>query len=168
MPEAEAMFKRGELDFKTVLNKQLDRILEKLTEGEYDKFSNGVEGLYLVLFYYLEKDPNFKSEDQNVMQQINEFANTIVKDLRIQPEEKEARIDGVGITASKLRFALIDKVLGKRRLLLESRRIWDERKPSGTEGPGTTEPTEKELEGIINPGSKNEQNSNSAYTNEES
>jgi hypothetical protein len=149
----EAMFKRGEMDFKTVLNKQIDRILEKLTEGEIDKFSNGVEGLYLVLFYYLEKDTEFIKADQQVMEAIKNSVNDVVKDLRIQPEDKDIRVGDIGIQASKLRMALIDRVLGKRRLLLESRRAWDERGTPGEPGEGS-EPTEEELERIINPSSE--------------
>lgn len=155
MAESETMFKRGEMDFKTVLNKQIDRILEKLTDGEFAKFSNGVEGLYLVLFYYLENDQQFKDADATVMKAIENNVSDIVADLRLQPEEKEIRSGEVGIQASKLRLALIDRVLGKRRLLLESRRAWDERTIPGESGKGS-EPTEKELEGIINPGSEEE------------
>jgi hypothetical protein len=153
MAEQESMFKRGEVDFKTVLNKQLDRILEKLTEGDFDKFSNGVEGLYLILYYYLENDNQFKTDDATVMKGIENNLNDIVKDLRIQPEEKNIRSGELGIQSSKMRLALIDRVLGKRRLLLESRRAWDEREPGTT----STEPTEAELKGIVDTSTPEEQ-----------
>jgi hypothetical protein len=143
---SETMFKRGELDFKTVLNKQLDRILEKLTEGEYDKFSNGVEALYLVLYYYLEKDSDFLADDKKVMESISDNVKDIITDLRLMSEDKEVRLNSIGVQSSKLRLALIDRVLGRRRMLLESRRLWDEREP-GTTAPG--EPTEEELGAIV-------------------
>jgi len=149
MPEVkQTFFKRGELDFKQILFQQINRTLEKLTEGDHIGFIDGVEGIYLMLFYYL--DDTFEKEDKELFKDLSDEQNKIEGDLRLI--DKNISLTVLGLHIAKKRLASLIKLAGRKRLLLQTRRIYDERTP---EEP--IEPSESELSAIVGSGVEEEQ-----------
>jgi len=146
--KSKTFFKRGELDFKQILFQQMNRTLERLTEGDHIGFIDGVEGIYLMLFYYL--DETFKSEDESLFRELGDEKATIETDLRLF--DKELSFTALGLHIAKKRLANLIRQAGRKRLLLETRRIYDERIPSESR-----EPSEEELGAIIDSGIEEEQ-----------
>jgi len=149
MPEVkQTFFKRGELDFKQILFQQINRTLEKLTEGDHIGFIDGVEGIYLMLFYYL--DDTFEKEDKELFKDLSDEQNKIEGDLRLI--DKDVSLTALGLHIAKKRLASLIKLAGRKRLLLQTRRIYDERT---SEEP--IEPSESELSAIVGSGVEEEQ-----------
>src|SRR3990167_5737621 len=100
--QPQTFFKRGELNFKQILYEQLNRVMEALTKREYLSFMDGVEGLYLLLFYYL--DNKFTEEDDQLFKVLGQEKPKIESDIRLIPEEKESMLTGLGIHIAKKRL----------------------------------------------------------------
>lgn len=159
--QAPTMFKRGELDFKTILYKQVDRILEKLSNNNYSEFADGVEGLYLSLSYYFDQE--FQEKDHKLLSALKEKIESIRVNPRIYPDMKDQRIGEEVVKTAKVRYANLMLLFGEYRLLLERRRLWDERKSKQS---SRSEPTRDELGRIAKVGLAEKQDKNTTSEDE--
>jgi len=145
--KAKKIFKRGELDFKQILFNQLDRTMRALVEGNYQGFIDGVEGLYLLLVYSVDSD--FETQDRELFEKLEPATKSIEGDVMLWPDDKNLMLSSLGLYISKIRLANLIRLAGRKRLLLETRRLWDERKPGESAEPGEIEPTDEELQAIV-------------------
>ncbi len=143
--KSKTVFKKGELDFKKILFLQLDRTMRALTEGNYDGFIDGVEGVYILLISTAEKDDEFKKEDKKLLEMLNKERPEIDDNIMLWPEDKSLMLSALGLRIAKKRMANLVMLAGRHRLLLEQRRLWDER-ADDTEA---EELTDDEIKAII-------------------
>jgi len=143
------IFKRGELDFKQILFNQMDRTLRALVEGNYQGFVDGVEGLYIILVFTADTDSDFQEQDKKLFDELQPQQSSIDNNVMLWPDDRELMISSLGLQCAKIRLANLIRLAGKKRLLLEGRRLWDERKPGESAEPGETEPTDEELQAIV-------------------
>lgn len=159
--KSSTMFKKGELDFKKILFLQIDRTMRCLTEGSYIGFIDGVEGIYLLLISTAEKDTIFTNEDKKLEQFMDKEKPGIEDDIMLWSQDKEMMLSSLGLQCAKRRLASLIKLAGRHRLLLEQRRIVDERTEE------SRELTDDEIRAIVEDSSDEEKNSDSAPQNQE-